>query len=153
MASEKRSAMAAMASCGAGVDAFTGRKMLPKVLPLLLVSLVLAGCGGRDRDMTLQCEGARRLVRGNVEAPLAGVRQAEQMRTERYELKGRKLDGVYECNVWSASEIRCTHSKPDGTLSRTFAFDREAMRVREEVFSRGRTLTEQVTFEGECMAQ
>ena len=126
--------------------------MLPKVLPLLLLCVTLAGCGGRDRDLSLQCEGQRRLVRGNVGVPQSGVRQVEQARTERFELTGRKLDGLQECSVWNDSEIRCTHSKPDGTLARSFVLDREAMRVREEVFSRGRTLTEQVTFEGECRA-
>lgn len=126
--------------------------MLPKVLSLLLLCGTLAGCGGSDRDLSLACEGQRRLLRGNVETPLAGVRQVEQARTERYALSGRKLDGVLECSVWNASEIRCAHSKPDGTLARSFVLDREAMRVREEVFTRGRTLTEQVTFEGECRA-
>ena len=126
--------------------------MLPKVLPLLLLCVTLVGCGGRDRDLTLECEGQRRLLRGNVGVPQSGVRQAEQARTERYELSGRKLDGLHDCKVWNPGEIRCAHSKPDGTLSRSFVLDREAMRVREEVFSRGRTLTEQTTFEGECRA-
>ena len=127
--------------------------MLPQVLPLLLLCLTLAGCGGRDRDLSLECEGQRRLLRGNVGVPQSGVRQVEQARSERYELSGRKLDGLHACSVWNAQEIRCAHSKPDGTLARSFALDRDAMRVREEVFTRGRTLTEQTTFEGECRAQ
>ena len=129
-----------------------GKKMLSKVLSLLLLCVTLAGCGASDRDLIVECEGQRRLLRGNVGAPLPGVRQAEQARSERFELSGRKLEGLHGCSVWNAAEIRCAHSKPDGTFARSFVLDREAMRVRDEVFTRGRTLTEQTTFEGECRA-
>ena len=110
----------------------------------------LTACSGQDDDLTLQCEGQRRLLRGNVEEPWTGVRQAQEDKTVTFELRGRQLEGQHECQVWNEREIRCTHAKTDGTSQRQFVLDRESLRVRDQTFTQGRSLTEQSTFEGEC---
>lgn len=120
---------------------------------LLCAVITLSACGGRDRNLSLQCEGQTRMMRGNLLAPLNGVRTAEQDKMVEYVLKGRKLEGLFECVVWNDQEIRCETSKPDGTSRRVFRLDRVSLFVRDQVFTRGRSLTEEVTFEGECRAQ
>ena len=112
--------------------------------------LCLSACSGHDDDLTLQCEGQRRLLRGNVEEPWTGVRQVQEEKTVTFELRGRQLEGQHECQVWNDREIRCSHAKTDGTAQRQFVLDRESLRVRDQTFTQGRSLTEQVTFEGEC---
>ena len=121
-----------------------------RVWLLGLSVLCLSACSGHDDDLTLQCEGQRRLLRGNVEEPWTGVRQVQEEKTVTFELRGRQLEGQHECQVWSDREIRCSHAKTDGTAQRQFVLDRESLRVRDQTFTQGRSLTEQVTFEGEC---
>jgi hypothetical protein len=116
----------------------------------LCAALWLSACSGHDDDLSLQCEGQRRLLRGNVEEPWTGVRQSQEDKTVTYALRDRKLEGQHECQVWTAHDIRCTHSKTDGSAQRQFVLDRESLRVRDQTFTRGRSLTEEVTFEGEC---
>ena len=108
------------------------------------------GCSNHDGDLTLQCEGTRHRLRGNVEEPWTGVRQAQEEKTVTYEIRGRKLEGQHECQVWTAQEIRCSDTKIDGTSQREFMLDRESLRMRDQTFFQGRNLTEELTFEGEC---
>ena len=121
-------------------------------LAAVCVLLGLAACSREGGDLKLECEGQRRLLRGNVAEPIDGVRESVQDHTETYDLQGFKLDGEHECQVWNDSEIRCAYSKPDGTLERTFRLELEGLRVRDQVFTRGRSLTEKAQFEGECKA-
>jgi len=115
-----------------------------------LLLCVLAACSGNEGALSLACEGQRRLLRGNLEEPWQGVRQSQQDKQVTYAFQGHKLEGMHDCEVWNAREIRCTHSKSDGSAARNFRFDRESLSVRDQVFTRGRSLTEEVTFEGEC---
>jgi hypothetical protein len=116
----------------------------------LCSALWFSACSSHDDDLSLQCEGQRRVLRGNVEEPWTGVRQSQEDKTVTYALRGRKLEGEHECQVWNAQEIRCTHSKIDGSAQRQFVLERESLRVRDQTFTRGRSLTEEITFEGEC---
>lgn len=125
----------------------------PKLLKAWIsgcMALSLSACFHQDQDLTLQCEGQRRMLRGNVEEPWTGVRQAQDEKVITYELRGRKLEGQHLCQVWSDSEIRCSHSKSDGSEQRVFVLDRESLRLRDQTFTKGRTLTQELTFEGEC---
>ena len=119
-------------------------------LAMALMSLTLTACSGHDSDLTLQCEGKQQLLRGNVEEPWTGVRQASEEKTVTYEIRGRKLEGHHDCQIWTDKEIRCADLKTDGSAQRQFTLDRESLRVRDQTFTRGRTLTQEVTFEGEC---
>ena len=78
------------------------------------------------------------------------MRQTSEDKVVTYDIRGRKLEGHHECQVWSAKEIRCSDTKTDGTAQRQFMLDRESLRVRDQSFTRGRSLTEEITFEGEC---
>lgn len=110
----------------------------------------LAACSGGDGDLRLDCVGERQLLRGNLEEPTNGVRRVKEEKQQVFELQGHKLEGQHACQVWNDKEIRCTHQKTDGSLQRQFRLDRESLRVRDQTFTKGRTLTEQITFEGEC---
>lgn len=123
-----------------------------RFLAAACVLLSLAACAPHKDDLSLACEGQRRLLRGNVSDPIKGVRESVEDRSERYALTEHKFDGVHECQVWGEEEIRCDYSKPDGTYSRSFRLERDSLRVHDQVFTRGRTLTENVSFEGECKA-